>query len=95
MKKLSVFVTRVIPQASIDELKKHFDVEINLDNRYLSKEELKQKAQGRDALLTALSDPVDAELLDAAGPQLKIVANFAVGYNNFDLQRHQAGHHSH
>ena len=86
MDKPSVYVTRLIAQANIDELRKHFDVEVNTDNRYLTKEELKQRAKGRAALLTVTTDPVDAELMDAAGPQLKIVANYAVGFNNFDLE---------
>jgi lactate dehydrogenase-like 2-hydroxyacid dehydrogenase len=85
MKKPNVFVTRIIPQANIDQLKDHFDVEVNYDDRQLPKEELQAKARGRDALLTLLTDSVDKVLLDAAGPQLKIVANFAVGFNNFDL----------
>src|ERR1035441_9805615 len=85
MAKPSVFVTRLIPQTNIDELKKHFDVEVNYEDRPLLKEEIQAKARGCAALLTLLTDPVDGALLDAAGPQLKIVANFAVGFNNFDL----------
>jgi D-3-phosphoglycerate dehydrogenase len=85
MTKPTVFVTRQLAQTNIDELKKHFDVEVNSPDRELSKSELRAKAKGRNALLTMMADTVDAELLDAAGPQLKIVANFAVGYNNFNL----------
>ncbi len=85
MKKASVFVTRLIPPANIEELQKHFEVDINPQEQSLPKAELKARAKGRDALLTLTTDPVDAELLDAAGPQLKIVANYGVGYNNFDL----------
>jgi glyoxylate reductase len=85
MAKPSVFVTRLIPQANIDELRKHFDVEVNYEDRPLLKEEVQAKARGCAALLTLLTDPVDGALLDSAGPQLKIVANFAVGFNNFDL----------
>ena len=44
------------------------------------------KVQGASGLLTLLSDKVDAEVLDAAGPSLKVVSNFAVGYNNIDVQ---------
>jgi lactate dehydrogenase-like 2-hydroxyacid dehydrogenase len=85
MSKASVFVSRLIPQDNIDELKKHFDVEVNYEDKPLSKAELKQKAKGRNALLTLVTDAVDGELLDAAGRQLKIVANYAVGFNNLDL----------
>jgi lactate dehydrogenase-like 2-hydroxyacid dehydrogenase len=75
----------MIPQENIDELAKHFDVEVNPDDRALSKDELKQKIKGKTAVITLLTDGVDGEVLDAAGPQLKIVANYAVGFNNFDL----------
>lgn len=85
MKRASVFVTRDIPPANLEELNKHFEVEVNKLNRDLTTGELKAKAKGRDALLTMVADPVSAELLDAAGPQLKVVANFAVGFNNFDV----------
>jgi glyoxylate reductase len=85
MKKASVYVTRMIPQENIDELRKHFDVDINLEDRALTKAELMQKAKGRDAIVSLLTDTIDGELLDAAGPQCKIVANFAVGFNNFDV----------
>ena len=39
-----------------------------------------------DGLLSLLTDPVDDELLDAAGPQLKVVSNFAVGFDNIDVR---------
>lgn len=85
MKKASVYVTRMIPQENIDELKRHFDVELNTEDRALTKTELKQKAKGQDAIISLLTDTIDGELLDAAGPQCRIVANYAVGINNFDL----------
>jgi glyoxylate reductase len=85
MRKLTVYVTRGIPQQNIDELRQHFDVEVNPEDRSLTKAELKEKVRGRDAVVSLLPDVIDAEVLDAAGPQLKIVANYAVGFNNFDL----------
>jgi len=85
MKKASVYVTRMIPQENIDELQKHFDVDVNPEDRALTKPELKQKAKGRDAIISLLTDTIDDELLDAAGPQCRIVANYAVGINNFDV----------
>lgn len=85
MKKARVYVTRMIPQENIDELRKHFDVDVNPEDRALTKTELKQKVQGRDAVVSLITDIIDGELLDAAGPQCKIVANYAVGVNNFDV----------
>lgn len=86
MSKKSVYVTRMIPQECIDDLRRHFDVDVNPEDRALSYEELKQNVRGRDAVLSLLTDRIDGELLDAAGPQCRIVANYAVGYNNFNLQ---------
>jgi lactate dehydrogenase-like 2-hydroxyacid dehydrogenase len=85
MTKASVYVTRLIPEENIAELRKHFDVEVNPDDRALSKEELKVKLKGKNAVVSLLTDTIDGEVLDAAGSQLKIVANYAVGFNNFDL----------
>ncbi|MBK5960073.1 D-glycerate dehydrogenase [Rhodoplanes elegans] len=85
MSKPKVLVTRMIQQENIDRLRERFDVEINPDDRAYTKDELKQKVAGKDAVLSMLTDTIDGEVLDAAGPQCKIVANFAVGYNNFDV----------
>jgi glyoxylate reductase len=85
MSKPKVLVTRMILEGNVDVLKQHFDVEINPDDRAYTKAELKEKIKGKDGVLSMLTDTIDGEVLDAAGPQLKIVANFAVGYNNFDL----------
>lgn len=51
----------------------------------MPRDEFLKRANGKDGLLTMLSERVDAELLDAAGPRLKIVANHAVGYDNIDV----------
>jgi glyoxylate reductase len=85
MSRPAVLVTRMIPQENLDRLREHFDVEINPDDRAYGRAELLAKARGKDAILSMLTDSIDGEVLDAAGPQCRIVANFAVGYNNFDL----------
>jgi lactate dehydrogenase-like 2-hydroxyacid dehydrogenase len=85
MSKSSVYVTRMIPQQTIDTLREHHDVEVNPHDRALSKKELLQAVRGRDAVISLLTDTIDGEVLDAAGAQCRIVANYAVGFNNFDL----------
>jgi lactate dehydrogenase-like 2-hydroxyacid dehydrogenase len=75
----------MIPQETIDELRNHFAVDVNPEDRALTKAELKEKAKGRDAIISLITDTIDGELLDAVGPQCRIVANYAVGINNFDL----------
>ena len=85
MPRKNVYVTRMLPEQNIEDLRKYFDVEVNPNDRELSKAELREKVKGRDAVISLLTDVIDGEVLDAAGPQLKIVANYAVGFNNLDL----------
>lgn len=85
MARKSVYVTRAIPAETIATLREHFDVEVNADDSALTRDALLQSVRGRDAVVTLLTDQIDDEVLDAAGPQCRIVANYAVGFNNFDL----------
>jgi glyoxylate reductase len=64
---------------------KGFEVEVSDFDGVLPRETLLQKVKGADAILSLLTDKIDGEVMDAAGPQLKIVANYAVGYDNFNL----------
>jgi D-3-phosphoglycerate dehydrogenase len=82
-----VFVTRTIPEEGIKLMReKGFQVDVNPEDCVLSKEELKKAIAGYDGVLALLSDKIDGEVLDAAGEQLRIVANYAVGYDNIDVK---------
>lgn len=83
--KPSIYVTRAIPEETIARLRTQFDVEVNPDDRALSRAELLDKVRGRAAIVALLTDAIDGEVLDAAGPQCRIVANYAVGTNNLDI----------
>lgn len=80
-----MLVCRRLPAGAMELLERHFDLTVNPHDRPLGREELLALAPGREGLLTLLTDAVDAELLQAAGPGLRLVANYAVGYNNLDL----------
>ncbi len=83
---MKIFVTQPIPSAGLEVLRRAYpNFQMNPEERVLSRSELLAKVQGCDALLTLLTDKIDAEVLDAAGPQLKVVANMAVGFDNIDL----------
>lgn len=83
----SVAVTRRIPQNGIDLLKAHCSrVDHPNHDRTLRRSEFLEMIAGRDGVLTELHNRVDAEALDAAGPQCKVFANYAVGFNNVDVQ---------
>jgi gluconate 2-dehydrogenase len=84
MTKPAILVARAVFPETIARLAQHFEVEANPDDTVWTKAQLIQKLQGKVGAFTAGSDRIDAEVL-AACPQLRIVANMAVGYNNFDL----------
>ncbi len=81
----SVFVTRRLPPAAMEALEEDFDVTCNPEDRVLTRGELISGVKEKDALLSLLTDRIDAEVMDAAGPRLKMIANYAVGYDNIDL----------
>jgi glyoxylate reductase len=84
---MKIFVTQLIPQAGLEALHQAYpEYRINSEERVLTRSELLENVKNADALFALLTDKIDAEILDAAGPQLKIVANMAVGYDNIDLK---------
>jgi glyoxylate reductase len=80
-----VFASRRFPLRVRAELERSFQLDLHDSEWPLEREELLQRAVGCGGLMLMLTDRVDDELLDAAGPQLQIVANYAVGVNNVDL----------
>ena len=91
---MKIFITRMIPDAGIKILKDNgYEVAVNPEDRVLTKEELiaALKDQNYDALFCLLTDKIDGEVMDAFGPQLKIIANMAVGFDNInaaDAKKH-------
>lgn len=83
--KAPVLVTRKLPSRVISKLEENCDVDLYVGSAAISREELLQRVAGKAAIVCLLTDTIDAAVLDAAGPQLKIVANVAVGYNNIDV----------
>lgn len=85
MAKPKVYVTRVIPQAGLDMVHAFCEAEVWEGETPPPREVLLEKVRGLDGLLSLLTDTIDAELMDTAGPQLKVIANYAVGYDNIDV----------
>jgi len=79
-----ILVARAIFPETIERLSQHFEVESNQSDESWSKEQLIAKLKGKQGAFTTGSERIDAEVLDAC-PDLKICANMAVGYNNFDV----------
>lgn len=82
---MKVFVTRPIPGFALEELKKIHEVEIWSGPGAIPRDILLQKVSGASAVIPMLTEKIDQEFFDAAGPNLKIVANYAVGFDNIDL----------
>ena len=79
-----LLMARAVFPEVLDRLSKHFEVQANQADTVWSKAELIERLQGKQAAFTTGGDRIDAEVL-AACPELKICANMAVGYNNFDI----------
>ncbi|MGW2252323.1 2-hydroxyacid dehydrogenase [Kitasatospora sp. NPDC001660] len=81
-----VLVTRRLAPGVIERLTAHHAVTCHDSDRSMPRPQLLAALPGRRAVLATLGDRVDAEFLDAAGPELRIVANHAVGFHNIDLE---------
>lgn len=87
---MKVAVTRKIPGPAVDLLQQQgYEVVVNQESRILNQDELLKFVAGADAILSLLTDKITGEVMEAAGKQLKIVANYAVGFDNVDLQAAQ------
>ena len=84
MNKPKILVARAVFPQIIELLQQHFEVEANQADETWSKAQLAERLRDKDGAFTTGSDRIDAEVL-AACPKLKICANMAVGYNNFDI----------
>jgi lactate dehydrogenase-like 2-hydroxyacid dehydrogenase len=81
-----VFVSRVIPEEGLAPIRDACDVRVWEDELPPPRAELLAAVRNCDGILTLLTDRVDDELLDAAGPGLKVVSNYAVGFDNLDVE---------
>ena len=82
---MNIFLTRKIPEQGIKILKKHHKIEIFPHNRIPTKEEIIKGIKGKDGLLCLLTDQIDEDIIKSE-PNLKMISNYAVGYNNIDVK---------
>jgi glyoxylate reductase len=80
-----VFVSREIPAEGLDAIRSACDMDLWEGELPPPRDELLRRVAGVDGLLALLTDRVDDELLDAAGPGLRVVSNYAVGFDNVDV----------
>ncbi len=81
-----VLVTRRLPQQALDRIVARCDMTVYDGEGAMPRDQLLAQVAGKAGAITLLTDRVDEEFLRAAGPQLKVVANYAVGFDNIDLQ---------
>lgn len=82
--KPKIYVTRKIPETGLKLLKKNFELTMNQEDRVLKKQEIIANMDNCDILLCLLTDTIDAEVIES-NQNLKGIANYAVGYNNIDI----------
>ena len=90
MTKPSVLITRKIPAIATELLAPHVTIEQWAGEAPMTRAQLLDKVAGVAAILSCLTEQIDAQVFAAAGPQLKVVANFAVGFDNIDLDAARA-----
>ena len=83
--RMRVVITGRVPDPAVTMLATEHEVLPWRSETLVSREQLLHRVDGAHAILSLLTEKVDAELLDAAGPQLRVVSNVAVGYNNIDV----------
>ncbi|MFC3080520.1 2-hydroxyacid dehydrogenase [Phenylobacterium terrae] len=84
-RKPKVIVTRKLPDPVETRMRELFDAELNLSDEPLSRDALAQALQRADVLAPTITDRLDADVLAAAGPQLKLIANFGAGVDHIDV----------
>ena len=84
--RLSVVVTRRLPEVVETRMKELFNVRLRDDDTPMSRQELVEAMQSSDVLVPTIGDTIDAGMLGQAGPQLKLIANYGAGVDNIDVQ---------
>lgn len=82
---MKIFVTRKIPEKGLKLLQKHHEIQVNPHDRVLKKDEVIKGIKGKEGLLCLLTDNIDSDVIDSE-PNLKMISNYAVGYNNIDVE---------
>lgn len=88
-KKPRVFVTRRLPDAVETRMRELFDAELNIEDVAKSQPELVAAMKTADVLVPTVTDRIDAALIEQAGPQLRLIANFGNGVDNIDIDAAQ------
>jgi glyoxylate reductase len=81
-----VYVTRKIPEPGLSMLSRECNVTLNQRSTPPDKVEIIKNVVGKDAILCTVSDKIDAQIMDATGPKLKIISSYSSGYDHIDVR---------
>jgi len=85
VRKPKVIVTRKLPDPVETRMRELFDAELNVDDTPMGPAELTAAVQRAEVLASTITDRITADVINAAGPQLKLIANFGVGFDHIDV----------
>ncbi len=83
--KPKILVTRRIPDQGLKLLEEKFELDINEEDRVLSKQEIIERLKGKEGILSLLTDNIDKEVIES-NLNLRVISNYAVGFNNIDIE---------
>jgi glyoxylate reductase len=86
MPKPKIFVTRIIPEAGLAILREESELNLWEEDLPPQTKDILSRVSGVSGILSMLTDKIDAEIMEQAGPLLRVISNYAVGYNNIDIQ---------
>ena len=81
-----ILITRKLIKSSEEYAQKFFNVKLNEDDKLLTKDEIIQRSNDCDGILSSITDKFDADLILKLSNKIKIISNFAVGYRNIDIE---------
>ncbi|WP_420960380.1 2-hydroxyacid dehydrogenase [Brucella sp. IR073] len=84
-KKPLVVITRKLPDPVETRMRELFDARLNIDDHPMSRDEIIAAMKEADVLVPTIRDVIDASVIDEAGPNLKLIANFGNGVDNIDV----------
>jgi glyoxylate reductase len=83
---MKIFVSRKLPGSALERLAvSGYKMSVSEFDRPMTAEEFLERAKGADAILSFLTDKIEADVIDILGPQLKVISNYAVGFNNINV----------
>ena len=85
-KKPKVYITRKLPDAVETRMRELFEAELNIDDAPRSRAELEAAMRSADVIVPTVTDQIDAGLIEAAGPDLKLIACFSNGTDHIDVE---------